>query len=266
MSDYVPEKDEQINVKWDLTNAPPTFILIESIVNVYYYYLTIEKEGFMSEIQRELLWKTFSTKFRLKALLHLWKHGATTIPELVYCFKMGRQTAKNALDAFERAGLVVITTKLLRASGGNTSVIYAMPICGPEVSIAAQKRHDQRKGLASSVRNLDNYLDENEDIARDYDLHQEQEQADAELQLILEQVKAEFLSQYGADGNPVNLEDIQRSLRAKGMPVSDTDSTLKVAEYLEEEGITTGIYRNGVIAQGYKPSPTIVEIRNRRDS
>ena len=150
-----------MNVKKDLTNAPPTFKLIESIVNNY-LSLTIDNEVLMSERERELVWKTFSTLIRLKVLLHLWKYGATTIPEIVYIFKISRQTAKNALDALVNAGLAVITKKLLRPGGGNTSVIYAipMPICGPDVSIAAQKRHDQIKGISSNAKFEQQRLDE----------------------------------------------------------------------------------------------------------
>lgn len=261
-----PNKEDDLIMQWDCRNAPPAFALFYSILQFMRMMMMNRSGSELSEANLQQLLTLLSTKNGRDVSEFFLIHGASYRKELEKILKIKDTTIRSIVDNLERLGILRKTATLSRTGGGRTSWIYALVVAGPEYTIKAQARFDQSKGLASHGKLLDDYIPENEAILRDDDLHQAQEQADAERQIILEQVKEEFMKRYGSDGKPVDLEDIQHSLRAKGMPVSDTDSTFKIAEYLEEEGVTTGIYRNGILIEGYAPTRAIIEIRNRRGS
>lgn len=255
-------------MQWDCRNAPPAFVLFSSIMQSIRMILnniddvrgfTLTLTGLFNVLKGEH-GRAVSTVFL--------NHGASYREEISKLSGVNPTTVRSIVNNLHLLGVVKPTEMLDRRGGkGNRTQIYALVVAGPEYTIKAQARFDHLQGIKTHGKLLTDHISENEDILRADDIQQEQEQADAERQSIIDEMQSDYLTRYGKDNLPVDLETLSRSLRVKGVSLKDrSDCVQTIAEYLEREGISTGIYRNGVLTQGYQPSQAIIKIRKERDN
>jgi len=269
MSPETNEKKDDSFKPWKIVDAPPVFVLNQSIKQLRdYYSTTTTHDPIDAEVKLDGLFSLLSTKNGRDVVDFYLENGATYALEMEKVLGMDISTVKSRIKVLERIGDIRKTAKLANTTGGRIPYITSLVVAGPEYTKKAQARFDHSKGVTSYKENLDQFMDENADIAKQFDDHKAVEEADARRQEIIDIVTTVFLEQYGADSLPIDLLAIELLIKEKGITNSDdkADCTQNVAANLELEGVPTGVFYNGELSAGYQPSRKILEIRKRRET
>lgn len=290
-----PTRDDSgrmpIDVKWDLTTAPPVFKLCEQVVK--YHYLTttsnhnnnnnnsedvkpflttlVDKTSardvtsFLTTMLRNRrtrktrsFLKTWATDNGEKIILHLWIYGATTPFELIKLYEFSRQTVNDILTKLEGIGFIRKTITV--HSGGKESYVYALTIADSQATIDAKIRHDELKKLKREEDKASKK--EGRRLAAE-EIRSRAEAKDRLRDTQVQTLVTQYSELYENTKKPVSFEAIQQS--AKSVGLDDSLAYVDVAVALEEKGIKTGYYINGRLDPTAKIPPEILKIRKSRE-
>ena len=194
--------------------------------------------------------------------MHLDKYKATFAIELIHLYKFKRQNVSDILTNLERIGLIEVVGNLNRGSGGRTSKVYALVGADSDSLTKAQSRYRDIKNVGTLVKqNLDHY-NERVQIHQEHDLHLEQENEIARRESVIAMLVTGWITSYETNGKPICLRAIEKTLRINNI---DTKHVHPVSETLEKTGVLiTYTLRNGEPSPTWKPTPTILAIREKR--
>lgn len=275
-----------IDVKWDLTTAPPVFKLCEQVVKYSYFTSTSHNnnnnngkdvksffttlgakiptqdvKSFFTNMLRDRrtrknrsFLKTWANDNGEKIILHIWINGATTQWELRELYDIERQTVFNHLTKLEGIGFIEKTLPVI--SGGKESWVFTLVIADPQASIDAKIRHDN---LKKQKREKDKALKKEARRLAAVEMRRKGElKAHLEGSMI-QTLVTEFLGQFENTGKPVSFGDIERRARNAGIR-----NFMKVAIEMEERcPSSVGYYKDGKLDPTYLP-PEIKRIREAR--
>lgn len=268
MSPEKTKKGDGSTFPYDEANASPVYVLFNSINQLHEYYssTTTTTTTIDAEVALNSLMELLATKNGRDVAGFYLKHGASYPKELEKALRMDISTVKSRIKKMERIGLLKKTAKLANTTGGRIPYITALVVAGLECTVNAQVRFDHVQGLSSNTK-LDQYMDENADIVKQYDEHQAQEKAEAMRQDLIALVKDEHLKQYGETGKSVNIKNIRQSFLREGVSRSSADDLSEtVALNLEEEGVPTVVQSGKGTAPSFVTSPAFIGARKLRDT
>ena len=278
-----------LDVKWDLTSAPPVFKLCEQVVKYHYltfttnnnnnnnkdvksFFTTLGDEtpapdvkSFLTTMLRDrrtrknrIFLKTFANDYGEQIILHLWIYGATTPFELKKLYEIERQTANNNLTKLEGIGFIRKTATV--HSGGKESCVYALAIADRQASVDAKIRHDE---LKKRKREENKALKRESRHLAAEEARRKAEARDLLKDTMIQTLVTEFTELHEKTKKPVSLKEITQ--RAKAAGLHDDYASWDVAVKLEEKGIQTGYYVDGKLDPTWEPPPKILQARKARE-